>query len=295
MITTPEGVSFPLLLAGPGARFLAWLVDTMCVAASFMLLFSLLAALRVLAAEVHAVLVFLSLFALPVGFNLAFEWLWRGQTPGKRLLGLRVMDAQGLRLQFNQVLLRNLMRVVDMMPATYLVGGVACQLSPRGQRLGDLVANTVVVRTVRGGLRELPPPEDGKYNSFRDHPAVEARLRRACTPREAALAVEALLRRDALDPDARVAVFAAFAAHFKAKAAFPEGVLAGITDEQYVRNVVDSLHRFRSPALRSMPERDAPPPPASPPPPPPVSPPPPPPPPPLVSAPPPPPPGMHEG
>ncbi len=91
-------------------------------------------------------LVILGYFVVQVGYGIACEWLWRGQTVGKRLLRLRVMDAQGLHLQFSQVALRNLLRFVDSLPAFYLVGGLVSLLNSRAQRLGDFVANTIVIR-----------------------------------------------------------------------------------------------------------------------------------------------------
>ena len=81
------------------------------------------------------------------------EWRWRGQTIGKRLLRLRVVDAEGMRLQFNQIVTRNLLRFVDSLPAFYFVGGLACWLSPKCQRLGDIAANTIVIRNPRVASR----------------------------------------------------------------------------------------------------------------------------------------------
>ena len=90
------------------------------------------------------------------------EWVWRGQTVGKRLMGLRVVDARGLRLEPSQVIVRNLMRLLDALPALYLVGGIACVFSRHRQRLGDLAAGTVVVRTskiAQSRSRSAPWPE----------------------------------------------------------------------------------------------------------------------------------------
>ena len=68
-------------------------------------------------------------FVISVAYAIVLEWRWRGQTIGKRLLGLRVMDVHGLRLQLPQIALRNLLRLVDMLPLFYLVGGLACVFS----------------------------------------------------------------------------------------------------------------------------------------------------------------------
>ncbi len=83
----------------------------------------------------------------------------------------------------------------------------------------------------------------GKYNSLRDYPHLEARLRQRVSPREAGLALQALLRRDQLDPQARIDLFEQMAFHLRSLVAFPAEACEGITAEQYVRNVVDVLFR----------------------------------------------------
>src|SRR5262249_57728043 len=102
------------------------------------------------------------------------EWYWRGQTVGKRMLRLRVVDRQGLRLQPSQIITRNLLRFVDGLPAFYMLGGLTSLLNRQGQRLGDIAANTVVVRTA--GLR--PPDLDqiskGPFNSLSQYPHLAA-------------------------------------------------------------------------------------------------------------------------
>ena len=245
LIKTPEGVLFSLTLAGPVVRFLAWVVDLATIAVLARLVGYLTAVLGLISRDLGSAVSIASYFIISVGYGIALEWVWRGQTLGKRLLGLRVMDEQGLRLTFSQVVLRNLLRVVDSLPAVYLVGGLACLISRRSQRLGDLAGGTIVVR------RRLPAEPDldrllaDKYNSFREFPHLEARLRQKTAPIEAGVALEALLRRDSLDPEARVELFREIADHFRGLAGFPAEALEGVSDEQYVRNVVDSLFRKR--------------------------------------------------
>jgi uncharacterized RDD family membrane protein YckC len=247
VIRTPEGVAFSVPLAGPYTRFLAYAIDLVVVVAAEMLIMKLMSVFKLLGGDTvgdfAGAMATLVYFLLSMGYGIVLEWFWGGKTIGKWLLRLRVMDAAGLRLKFNQVFMRNLLRAVDMLPLFYLVGGLACALSRLNQRLGDYVANTVVVRT--------PPPAAfsdsllavGKYNSLRDLPHIEARLRQQTTPTEVAVAIEAILRRDSLDPAARLALFGELAGHFREKAAFPETALLGLTDEQFVRNIVDSLYR----------------------------------------------------
>jgi hypothetical protein len=85
----------------------------------------------------------------------------------------------------------------------------------------------------------------GKYNSLREYPHLEARLRQRVSPGEARLALQSLLRRDRLESRARLELFEELAAHFRALVVFPPEAYEGITAEQYVRNVVDVLFRPR--------------------------------------------------
>ena len=97
-----------------------------------------------------------------VGYFVLLEWLWNGQTIGKRHAGLRVIGADGEPARFTAVLIRNLLRIVDFLPASYALGVVVIFLSPRSQRLGDLAAGTYVVRAPKPrldwlSLRTLEP------------------------------------------------------------------------------------------------------------------------------------------
>ncbi len=243
LIRTPEGIVFSQLLAGPMSRFLAWLIDFCIVLCATIAVAMLLTLLDLVAQGFAQAIGMLLQFVLMIGYGICFEWFKRGQTIGKRVLRLRVVDVQGLRMKPSQVVIRNLLRFVDMLPVFYLVGGIACVVSRRSQRLGDLAANTVVVRIPRITEPDLDQLASGKFNSLRSHPHLEARLRQRVTAQEAALALHALVRRDALDPQARVALFDDIAKHFQAKVQFPAETMEGITDEQYVRNVVDTLYR----------------------------------------------------
>jgi uncharacterized RDD family membrane protein YckC len=247
-IRTPEGIVFSQLLAGPVTRFLAWFVDLLCIAA-LVSTFGVVAALvQVISPSVAGAASTLAYFGISIGYGIICEWWWRGQTVGKRMLRLRVVDAEGLRLQFHQIATRNLLRFVDSLPIFYFVGGLVCWLSPRCQRLGDLAANTIVIRHPRFTEPDLDQLLAGKFNSLRQYPHLAARLRQHVTPGEAALALQAILRRDDFDPAARLELFEGIAAHFRGKVDFPAEASDGITDEQYLRNVVDVLYRTRNEA-----------------------------------------------
>jgi len=242
-IRTPEGIVFSQLLAGPVTRFFAWFIDQLCIGVAVYLLGTVLNLVELISWNFGFALYVISYFVLSIGYGIFFEWNWRGQTIGKKLFQLRVVDVEGMRLQFNQIVVRNLLRFVDSLPAFYLVGGLACLLNSKCQRLGDIAANTVVIRNARVTEPDLDQLLPGKYNSLRQYPHLAARLRQRVSPAEADLALQALLRREEFEPVARVKLFADLAAHFQAKVEFPAEVTDGIADEQYLRNVVDVLYR----------------------------------------------------
>lgn len=244
-VETPEGIVFSQTLAGPAARCAAWFIDVLCIAAIGAGAGSALGWLQAISPSIGGAVLTLVGFAITIGYGIAMEWAWRGQTIGKRLLRLRVVDADGMRLQFDQVVTRNLLRFVDFLPGCYLVGGVSCWLSAKLQRLGDIAANTVVVRIPVLAQPDLDQLLAGKFNSLRSHPHLAARLRQQTSPAEATAALQALLRRDEFEPKARVELFEHLAGYFREKVVFPQEATDGVPDEQYIRNVVDVLYRSR--------------------------------------------------
>ena len=235
-IHTPEGVTFTLQLAGPVTRFLAWFIDLVIIG-----FLASLVNIAIISADVANAMAILAYFLISIGYGILTEWYWGGQTAGKRLLRLRVVDSQGMRLTFNQVVIRNLLRFVDSLPLAYLVGGVACFFSPRAQRLGDMAANTIVVWIPQVAEPDLAQVLSDQYNSFRDFPVLCARMRQSVAHAEAELALQALLRRDDLEPAARIELFEHLAAHFQEVMSFPQETTDGLSAEQYTRNVVDVL------------------------------------------------------
>lgn len=243
LIHTPEGVSFSLLIAGPVTRAMAWIVDSVIILFLANIASILIYIFSIISLDLAGALSMLAYFVISMGYGIVMEWHWRGQTVGKRLLRLRVMDAQGLHLQFNQVVVRNLLRFIDVLPIYYLVGGIACLINRKGQRLGDLASNTVVVWSPVIEEPDLDSLLSDKFNSLGNYPHLVARLRQKISPKEAALALQAIMRRDELSPDARIELFRELSGYFKGIVAFPQEATEGISDEQYVKNVVDVLYR----------------------------------------------------
>jgi len=245
-VQTPEGVIFNLRVAGVFTRFLALSIDLGVITAVSSLLSIVTALLAIVSIDFARALSVIAYFVLSIGYGIFTEWHWRGQSWGKRIMRLRVIDASGLKLQFSQIVIRNLLRPVDLLPFGYLLGGTISFWNRHGQRLGDLAANTTVIYIPESFALNTQQLEESKYNSFREFPHLEARLRQRVPPVEAALALDAILRRDELDPKARVELFGEFANYFRLLVPFEEHIDESITDEQFVRNVVTSLYRQKS-------------------------------------------------
>lgn len=155
-VRTPESVAFAFALAGLGSRFLAVVADGLVQG---LLIFGLLSGFFWAAARMHrgakleanlgaAVVLFVA-FGVLFGYFVVFETLWNGQTPGKRLLGIRVVRDGGYPIDFTAALIRNLIRIAEWLFGFYLVAAVSALLSSENKRLGDFAAGTVVVRESR--------------------------------------------------------------------------------------------------------------------------------------------------
>ncbi len=200
VIRTPEGVEFALPLAGPFSRMLAYSVD-LAVMGQLRARWSDCSLRCDSSGRISAGAVGVAgYFVISLVYMSLAEWFWRGQTVGKRLLRLRVVEAGGLRLEPPQVIVRNLMRFIDALPLLYLVGGIACVLNRRRQRLGDLAAGTVVIRAPKLAEPDLDQLLGSKYNSLAEQRHLAARLRQKATPEIARIAFEAVLRRDEIEP-----------------------------------------------------------------------------------------------
>jgi uncharacterized RDD family membrane protein YckC len=245
-IRTPEGIVFSQQLAGPVTRFLACFIDQLCIQVVLTIATIIVGMMMIINANFAIAFLVIGYFIISIGYGILFEWIWRGQTLGKRMFRLRVVDAEGMRLQFHQIVVRNLLRFVDSLPAFYFVGGVTSWLNSKCQRLGDIAANTVVIRHPKVDEPDLDQVLAGKFNSLRQYPHLTARLRQNVTPAEADIALQSLLRREEFDPVSRVELFGELAAHFQAKVEFPAEATDGVTDEQFLRNVVDVVYRTKA-------------------------------------------------
>ncbi|MGE5925931.1 MAG: stage II sporulation protein M [Gemmatimonadota bacterium] len=148
-VETPEHVTLDYEIAGLGSRAAAALLDFLILgglALAVALLLVLLARAGISPGRLGSAVLVMIGFAAWYGYFTFFEGLRRGQTPGKRALGLRVVADTGHAVTLGAAAVRNLLRLADFLPPPYLAGAVLVALHPRAKRIGDLVAGTVVVR-----------------------------------------------------------------------------------------------------------------------------------------------------
>jgi uncharacterized RDD family membrane protein YckC len=228
-IATPEGLDVDLVLAGLGSRFIARLIDSL-------IQFGTILALVIVSARLHngwvdAVLIVIN-FAVFFVYDIVFELFGSGRTPGKRSVGLRVVRNGGQPVGFVASAVRNLLRLVDLLPTLYLVGTISVIVTAHNQRLGDLAAGTIVVR------ERAQPSQAASWVAW-SRPtvppdAVAGWDVSAISPAEVAAVRAFLDRRLTLPPDVRARIGYDLAVRLGSKVsgipadAHPEYVLEGV-------------------------------------------------------------------
>src|SRR6266567_1128058 len=248
-IATPEGVLFRLPLAGPASRLCAMLLDLAIVLGVVNGIGLLVYRIFAKAPGFGVMVITLAEFVISFAYGALMEGFWNGQTIGKRLFHLRVIDEAGLPLRIEQAWVRNLMRVFDALPFAYLVGGISVLSSPLMQRFGDRVAGTLVIRQTPLAV----PGEEfwmrQKYNSFMEYPTIAVHLRRAATPELASLIQDALRRRNELAPYARREIYRELATYLQIEISpFPDELVERLSDEQYLINASGILFGDQRPS-----------------------------------------------
>ena len=228
-VTTPEGLEVELALAGVGSRFASALIDFVLELGAFAAVAFLL--LRFASEAVAVALGSLALFAVIFGYHVLFETLASGRSPGKRALGLRVVRVGGAPVRFKDSAIRNIVRLIDLLPpVTYGLGAAVILVTGRNQRLGDLAAGTIVVRVSTGGRRraaraeavEAPPAGNERWDVS------------AVTAKELVALRRFLERRATLDASARARLAGELCARLRPKVA---GAEVGGADERFLEGV----------------------------------------------------------
>jgi uncharacterized RDD family membrane protein YckC len=215
-IDTPEQIPLEFALAGVGSRFLALAFDTLLQAIAVTMLVIIGVLLRFVAAASWPAIgpwvgagLLLVAFVIYTGYFAVFESIWSGQTPGKRLVGLRVIDVSGRPVTVYAALIRNVLRIVDQIPGIYAVAIITVVVTRRNQRLGDLAAGTVVVHERTEGVAAPATAE---------RPSARRGAHRL-DPSEVVLIEEFLRRRADLDSWVRLQSAQRIAARMKTKLA----------------------------------------------------------------------------
>ena len=193
-IDTPEQTALEYPIAGLGSRFIAILADTAIqVILAFLVIIVAgivgigMAAFGGLGPQWVVAIVVVLLFLLNSGYFALFEIFWNGQSPGKRYTQVRVIKDDGRPIGAYEAIVRNALRLVDMLPAMYGVGLVSIFLSRQSKRLGDFVAGTVVVheKTLEGvrpyaetKIDETLPPIDVSQVTLEEIRLIETFLNR---------------------------------------------------------------------------------------------------------------------
>lgn len=152
-VATPEGVEITLRVAGPVPRALAYSLDLLLRGA---VMFALMIAVSALG-NFGSAIILLTAFLLEWLYPVLFEVLSAGATPGKRAMGLIVLNDDGTPVRWPASLTRNLLRAIDFLPFLYFIGFVAMVANRDFKRLGDLAANTLVVyRDEKSAAASIP-------------------------------------------------------------------------------------------------------------------------------------------
>lgn len=244
---TPENITVTYRLAGPGRRFVAVLFDYFVVSAAVILLFAAgLVAVTVFAPQMGDVAVFWALvlavmILVPAFFSLAYfvyyEWRRNGQTPGASLMNIRVVMDHGFSLTLSAIIVRTLFRIIDQTPFLWIVP----VLSEKWQRVGDMVAGTLVVReeeTAQDALRTRLMARDPEEAFFRFNPAQVNALDELD-----AQAIETFLaRRQGIHPEHRALLAERLTNAIVERAGFVEPVDTG-QREQFLEDLLAALAR----------------------------------------------------
>jgi uncharacterized RDD family membrane protein YckC len=239
LILTPEHVQIRLTPAGLGSRFLALVVDG-----------SLLLSLAGFAAQVARVLLpgalgqlvgASSAFLITWGYHVYFEVRHQGRSPGKALVGLRVVDGRGLPIGLEQSFVRNVVRVLDFAPLGYGLGAAVAQVDREGRRLGDLAADTLVIREGREYEYDRRASRSRDFNSLRT-PRVLRLLRHRVSLEEREFLSTLCMRAEELENRARFDLMEDVARWYRVTLEIDDPHLSG---ENLVRGLTAILYSDR--------------------------------------------------
>ena len=226
-IATPEGVEIELTLANVGSRFIAGGID-------FTIQLTVIVALALItrpAGDAGAAIFTSAAFALIFFYDVLFEVLGGGRTPGKRLNGIRVVRTGGRPITLARSALRNILRLIDILPGFYAVGMTSIFITSENKRIGDLAAGTYVVRYRHGDRRRIH--ESGVFDI---DPGPAATWDVTAVSQDDVAAVRAFLeRRPQLRAEHRVAIAGELASRLRPRVG---GAPPNVGDERFLELLV---------------------------------------------------------
>lgn len=235
VILTPEHVEIRLSPAGAGSRYLALIMDSLFVVALSSFAFRLIVPLL---PGGFGVAVWATLnFVVAWGYHVYFESRHEGRSPGKKLVGLRVVDGRGLPISPEQAFVRNVVRVLDAAPIFYGVGAFACQLDRQQRRLGDIAADTLVIREAAGFELEGTLARSREHNSLKV-PRVLRLMRHRIGLEEREFLLALTLRAERLEAKARFDLMEDVGGYYRKKLEVDDPRLSG---ENLVRGLTAVL------------------------------------------------------
>lgn len=232
-ITTPEQVHFHYEIAGLASRSMAWMVDQVFL---WILRFGIVIAFGIGGSMFSLAFIILGIFLADFGYYIVFENFWAGQSPGKKIYRIRVISARGGKLKFPDIVIRNLLRPLDTLPFMMTLGGVVAFLDPLRRRIGDLAAETIVIRDRQIDLPAFMLDRQIRVNSFETDSNIKNRILARVTREERDLIIDLMMRRDQLEEGVREDIFKQAAQYFRKQYNLPED-LEYLSDEQTVLNI----------------------------------------------------------
>jgi uncharacterized RDD family membrane protein YckC len=242
LIVTPEHVEMRLEPAGLGSRFIALVIDLVLVTGASSTVAQVTLAL--LPAAPALVLRALLQLVLTWGYHVYFEVRHAGQSPGKRIARIRVLDGRGLPLSLEQSFVRNVIRVLDAAPFGYALGALVCLFDPERRRLGDLAADTLVVREGQVAADAPRATRSRVFNSLRT-PRVLRLIRHRIGLEEREFLAALCLRAEVMDDHARFDLMDEVGRHYRTRLEIDDPHLSG---ENLVRGLAGILFSDRAAA-----------------------------------------------
>lgn len=234
-VLTSENVTFRYEIAGLSSRLMAFLIDGIIILLLILPIKYMCSLMTLISSDMGYAFFIFAFFILNLGYFIFLEWAMKGQSFGKKVMGLRVISEKGLRPSLYQTIIRNVFRVIDQLPVAYLTGGISSILSSLSKRLGDIVAGTIIIKESKKKFNIRAFREWESYNTLNQDRSYKSRILKAVSLEEKELLIDLILRADTLSPLIRLKTFESFADYFQKKINLPRPDF--LSPEKFVKNI----------------------------------------------------------